>query len=100
MVHQSHGNTKLDVDDDEPIPTGIPMRRAPYATEDQSQFTRDGHSMTDKTIKLPETRRAGYGVRKGKPPPKAAKAPGGSDKTKPLSSQVQGERPRLKYQPL
>ena len=95
MVHQPHGSTTLE---GQPgvATEGVPMRRAPYATEEQSQFTRDGQSMTDKTVKLPETRRQGYGVRSNKPAPKGPRI----DKTKPLSSQVQGERPRLKYQPL
>ena len=96
MVHQPHGSTTT-VNEPGAAREGVPMRGAPYATEQQSQFNRDGHSMTDKTVKLPEARPHGYGVRTCKPPPKGPKA---VDKTKPLSSQVQGERPRLKYQPL
>lgn len=43
------------------------QRQAPYATEDQSSFMQDGRSMTDKTVRLPEVRRPGYGVRFAKP---------------------------------
>ncbi|KAK7112977.1 uncharacterized protein C7orf57 homolog [Littorina saxatilis] len=91
MVHQGRGETSVDG-----TTVGGPRRRVPYATEEQSQFTRDGQSMTDKTVKIPETRPPGFGIRSGKPAPRGPKM----DKTKPLSSQVQGERPRLRHQPM
>lgn len=101
MVHEAYGSTTVDGSDKEPtIHDGntVPMRRAPYAIDDQmAQFNREGQSMTDKTVRLQETRRPGYGIRNGKPPPKA---PLIQDKTKPMSSQVQGQRPRLKFQAL
>ncbi|XP_076471579.1 uncharacterized protein C7orf57 homolog [Babylonia areolata] len=93
MVHQSHGASV----EGQPGES-VPGRRAPYATDDQSQFSRDGHSMTDKTVRIPETRRPGYGVRSGKPAPRGPMAK--LEKAKPQSSQVQGDRPRLRHQPL
>ncbi|KAL8566127.1 hypothetical protein ACOMHN_005103 [Nucella lapillus] len=95
MVHQSRGAGPSQGGD---LEGGVPMRRAPYATETQSQFSRDGFSMTDKTVKIPEVRPPGYGVRSGKPPPRGPVAK--LEKAKPQSSQIQGERPRLKHQPL
>lgn len=105
MVHQEYGNTTANDRSEEAYPqlgdpNTVPMRRAPFATdENMAQFNQDGRAMTDKTARIPEMRRPGFGVRNGKPPPKGpvAQVP---DREKPTSSQVQGQRPRLKYQPM
>nr|KAG5714791.1 hypothetical protein BaRGS_000279 [Batillaria attramentaria] len=98
MVHQSYqaGQT----DQPEPEMTGKPMRRAPYATSnEQSSFYEDGHSLTDKTVKIPETKRPGYGVRSAKGPTAAVKKqqPPKVERAKPISSQKQAEKPRPRY---
>lgn len=98
MVHEAYGSTTVDGSQRDiaaPVGNTVPMRRAPWATDDQmAQFKREGQSMTDKTVRLPELRRPGYGVRNGKPPPKAPVMP---DRTQP---KVQGQQTKLKYQAL
>ena len=58
MVHEPY---KADQNDyDRP-------KRGPLGYDRLSAFERDGNSVTDKTVKLPELRKTGYGVRSGKP---------------------------------
>ncbi|PVD39097.1 hypothetical protein C0Q70_01725 [Pomacea canaliculata] len=92
MVHhayQPHGDTAAEASN------GVPMRRPPYATENQSCFYQDGHSLSDKTVSLPEIKRPGYGTRNAK----AANSKQPTfDKDNPLSSQALKNHPRPNYQ--
>lgn len=74
-------------------------KRGPLGYDRLSAFERDGHSATDKTVKLPELRKVGYGVRSEKPlkVPKTQQAGG-----KPHTAQTdpgRGNKP-LKYLPM
>lgn len=104
MVHQGYQADQPELGPSEA--DGKPMRRAPYATDNKSSFYEDGTSLTDKTVRIPETMRPGYGVRSAKAPA-SVKGPAGAsrrqpaaDRSKPLGSQVQGDKSRLRYQPL
>ena len=75
--------------------------RAPYSYDRLSAHERDGNRITDKTIKLPEVKKQGYGVRSAKP---LKTRPRPQERTKPSTvakqSQIEQERPHLKYLPL
>ena len=68
--------------------------RAPYATDNVlCEFTDDGHSMADKTVKIPEVRQPGYGVRNGQAVSQTAK----DYKLKPPSSEKRVCHGRKKF---
>ncbi|XP_069107769.1 uncharacterized protein C7orf57 homolog [Argopecten irradians] len=75
--------------------------RTPYAYDRLSAYDREGKSLKDKTLKLPEVKRSGYGVRIAKPPRVKSQH---QERTKPSDvakiSQLERERPHLKYLPL
>lgn len=81
-------------------------RRAPFGFDNVSVFERDGKGVTDKTVKLPEVIKPGYGVRSGKPLriKKAPPAPAGMKTSQQVASAkmaATGEgQARLKYLPL
>ena len=76
-------------------------RRAPFAYDLRSAYEREGDSIKDKTIKLPEMKKQGYGIRSTKP---LKTKPKPQERTKPSTnakqSQLDQERPHLKYLPL
>ena len=76
-------------------------RRAPFAYDLRSAYEREGDSIKDKTIKLPEMKKQGYGIRSNKP---LKTKPKPQERTKPSvmakQSQLDQERPHLKYLPL
>ena len=79
-------------------------RRLPYGFDNVSAFEREGKGVSDKTIKLPEVIKPGYGVRSGKPlrvkrPPPA---PAGVKTSHQVAAakMVDDGRPRLKYLPM
>lgn len=76
-------------------------RRAPFAYDLHSAYEREGDKITDKTLKLPEVKKPGYGVRSAKP---LRMKPKSQERTKPSTvakqSQIEQERPHLKYLPL
>ncbi|XP_062600842.1 uncharacterized protein C7orf57 homolog [Saccostrea cucullata] len=81
-------------------------RRAPYGFDNVSAFERDGKGATDKTVKLPEVIKPGYGVRSSKPfrtkkapPPPAGMKTSQQVATAKMATREDG-RDRLKYLPL
>ena len=74
-------------------------QRGPLGYDRLTVFERDGHSATDKTVKLPEVRKVGYGVRSEKP----LKIPKTKQVGKPPSAYTdtggRGTKP-LKYLPM
>ncbi|VDI41498.1 Hypothetical predicted protein [Mytilus galloprovincialis] len=76
-------------------------RRQPFSFDRLSAFERDGDRVTDKTVKLPEVKKPGFGVRSAKP---LKTKPRPQERTKPSTiakqSQLELERPHLKYLPL
>ena len=73
-------------------------QRGPLGYDRLTVFERDGHSATDKTVKLPEVRKTGYGVRSEKP----LKIPKTKQVGKPPSAHTdpgRGTKP-LKYLPM
>lgn len=79
-------------------------RRALYGFDNVSAFEREGKGVTDKTVKLPEVIKPGYGVRSGKPlrMKKQPPAPAGVKTVQQVSAakMVDDGRPRLKYLPM
>jgi hypothetical protein len=81
-------------------------RRAPFGFDNVSAFERDGKRATDKTVKLPEVIKPGYGVRSGKPlrTKRAPPAPAGmktSQQVPTAKMESMGEgSARMKYLPL
>ncbi|GFN90511.1 hypothetical protein PoB_001701700 [Plakobranchus ocellatus] len=59
---------------------------APYHTENHSVMS-DGKAATDKTVKIPEVRRPGFGVRNQKPPQALQKLPPREKAFKPKDSE-------------
>ncbi|CAL1534511.1 unnamed protein product [Lymnaea stagnalis] len=74
-------------------PSSRPTRSAaPYHTEANSVI-QEGRLATDKTVKIPELRRPGYGVRNEKPAAAPQKLPPREKPAKPQESEaLQGER--------
>lgn len=84
MVHESY---KPDADNVYQRP-----QRGPIGFDKLSVFEREpGHHATDKTVKLPELKKHGYGIRNGKPPRGRKNKP-----QSPQSDPGKGPRP-LKY---
>ncbi|KAK3083152.1 hypothetical protein FSP39_015185 [Pinctada imbricata] len=79
-------------------------RRAPFSFDNKSAYERDGVNPTDKTVRLPEVIKPGYGVRSGKPIKTLKKPPLRAERARPLATakeaQMDQERPKLKYLPL
>ena len=94
MAHEKHQPSDEDYER---------ARRAPYAHDILSAYQREGGAhLTDKTVKLPEVKRHGYGVRSGKPQrTRSGPAP---DRARPSKtaqqSQLEAEKPHLRYLPL
>ena len=65
--------------------------RGPIGYDRLSVFERDMNRATDKTVRLPEVRKPGYGIRSGKP----LRLPKSQEKSKPPSAQTDpGKGPR------
>ncbi|KAJ8320034.1 hypothetical protein KUTeg_001621 [Tegillarca granosa] len=95
MVHESHKPDGDDANYERP-------RRAPFAFDNKSAYEREGDSIKDKTLKLPEVVKSGYGVRTGKPvKTKQQPLPEQQKQSRAAkTSQLEQEKPRLKYLPL
>ncbi|KAL3854470.1 hypothetical protein ACJMK2_013738 [Sinanodonta woodiana] len=94
MVHESYKPSEEDQKFEQQ------RKRAPYAYDQLSAYEREGNGITDKTVKLPEVRRVGYGVRSGRPlKVKAQPAP---ERSKPPSAnaKLDSNRQHMKYLPM
>ncbi|XP_067686203.1 uncharacterized protein C7orf57 homolog [Haliotis asinina] len=100
MVHESQ---KPAVHFEPESVSSLKQRRAPYAFDLTTAYEREGQALTDKTVKLPEDIKSGYGIRNSKAPkqaPRERRAVGNAqgDKPKPKSAQLSkatGERPAM-----
>lgn len=99
MVHQDLGSQRQE---EQPSAGGDrkdPPRRAPFTLDNETVFRREDSNPSDKTVKLPEIRPSGYGVRAEKMQSKPVKhAPiQRTEPVKPPSPQIGNQ---MKYQPM
>ncbi|XP_064646918.1 uncharacterized protein C7orf57-like [Lineus longissimus] len=72
MVHEAYVPSASSPQQD---PGKFRPKRLPYAENTESVYERDGRSATDKTMRIPEARKPGYGIRSGNDEGKVKKTP-------------------------
>lgn len=89
--------------------SGYAPRRLPYGHDTTTVYDREGNHATDKTVRLPEVRQPGYGVRQDREPSNAKQPPvvrtqackppaphlGPANTFKPMPVQQEDERPPM-----